>query len=325
VKDNTHLLVLLDGQSVVKSLRQKISADQLPRKKLRTSCPIESAVLRKIVADKNISLKTSWKKGHAGITGNELADSAANATSSALQLGIIQQAHFQTLITDSINITPMFLKGDTVNCAFLKLIRKCVNQKSTEKIKKIVRQVHGVNCKEEALHVGLNPPKSLNKLRHYRFKLRIAAGYLPTPEFNAKRQRQNIPDKCNNCDLHIIADQDHAINNCAFTDKFSIEVLAKNKQKMNSAVHSLLAAGIICAKNGFYIPKMTKGAASSISSGISKAFLKKIWQPYAALPANIAPEPSLPPILGPRRIIACLLCSSLSNCACRHSAVECHF
>jgi ribonuclease HI len=76
--------VLLDGQSVVKSLRQKISADQSPRKKLRTSCPIEWGVLRKIVADKNISLKTRWIEGHAGITGTELADSAANATSSAL-------------------------------------------------------------------------------------------------------------------------------------------------------------------------------------------------------------------------------------------------
>jgi hypothetical protein len=202
---------------------------------------------------------------------------------------------------------------------------KCDTQKSTEKIKKIIRQVHSANCQEEALLVRLNPPKSLNELRHYRFKLPTAAGYLPTPEFNAKRQRQNIPDKCNNCDLHIIADQNHAINNCTFIDKFSIEVLVKNKQTMNSAVNSLLAAGIICGKNGFNIPKMTKGVASSISSGISTAFFKKIWKPYAALPANIAPEPPPPPILGPHRIVACTLCSSLLNCCCRHSAVECHF
>jgi hypothetical protein len=166
-----------------------------------------------------------------------------------------------------------------VNCNFLILIRKCVNQKSTEKIKKVILQVHGVNCQEEALHVSLNPQKSLNELRHHRFKLPTAAGYLPTPEFNEKHQRQNIPNKCNSCDLRIIADQNLAINHCAFIDKFSIKELAKNKQTVNSAEHLLLAAGIICAKNGFYIPKMTKGAASSFSSRISKAFFKRIWKP----------------------------------------------
>jgi hypothetical protein len=57
-----------------------MSADQSRRKELGTSHPIEWAVLRKIVADKNILLKTCGIKGHAGITGNELAHSAANAT-----------------------------------------------------------------------------------------------------------------------------------------------------------------------------------------------------------------------------------------------------
>jgi hypothetical protein len=72
-----------------KIAKTKNDCRSISRKKPRTSLPIEWVVLRKIVDDKNILLKTPWIKGHAGITGNELSNFAANATSSALQLSII--------------------------------------------------------------------------------------------------------------------------------------------------------------------------------------------------------------------------------------------
>jgi hypothetical protein len=50
----------------------------LSRKKLQTPGPIEVAGLEKLVANKNILLKTRRIKGHAGISGKKLADMAAN-------------------------------------------------------------------------------------------------------------------------------------------------------------------------------------------------------------------------------------------------------
>jgi hypothetical protein len=101
--------VLLDEQSVVKSVKQKLSANPLPRKRLRTSCQIEWGIVRKIIADKNILQKTRRIKGHAGITGNELAALGAKTTSSPLQLGIISQTHFLTAVTQAIDITPIYM------------------------------------------------------------------------------------------------------------------------------------------------------------------------------------------------------------------------
>jgi hypothetical protein len=70
--------------------------------------------------NKNVLVKTGWLKGHASITGNKLADMAANPTSSALQLGIISQTHFQTAVTDTIDATLIYMYKNNVNCDFVK-------------------------------------------------------------------------------------------------------------------------------------------------------------------------------------------------------------
>jgi hypothetical protein len=88
----------------------KIFCRSIPKEKSVTSCPKEWAMIRKIVMNKNILLKTWGIKSHSGITGNKLADMADTSTSSALKLGIISQTHFQTALTDAIDITPMYTK-----------------------------------------------------------------------------------------------------------------------------------------------------------------------------------------------------------------------
>jgi Zn finger protein HypA/HybF involved in hydrogenase expression len=95
----------------------------------------------------------------------------------------------------------------------------------------------------------------LNDLCHYRFNLRVAASDLPTREFNFNLQRKKIPCRCNDCIQQVIADQNHAKNNCALINQSSIMDLAKKRQIMNPSVHSLLAEGVICANNGYVTKK----------------------------------------------------------------------
>jgi hypothetical protein len=84
---------------------------------------------------------------------------AATATSYALKLGFISQTHFRTAVPQAIDIRPMYMNRNSVDCKFIKLICECVNQKSAKKIKTVVRQVYRVDCQKRALSVGLNPPE----------------------------------------------------------------------------------------------------------------------------------------------------------------------
>jgi hypothetical protein len=117
---------------------------------------------------------------------------AANAASSSLQLGFMPQTYFQTAVTDAIDLMPMYMNGPKQSQLPQDHLQMCW-QKCTEKVKKTLRHVHGVNCKKTALMFWLSSPKNLNDLLHYWFELRVAAGYLLTPEFNSKCQSRNIP------------------------------------------------------------------------------------------------------------------------------------
>jgi hypothetical protein len=134
VKDNTHPLVLLDRQGLVKLIRQKLSADQSLRKKLRTSCLKEEGVLYKIVTDKNIVLKTCWIEGYAGRTRNDFSNIVANVSSCLAQLGLFTQMFFQKQETNNINILLVFMNKKTMNGDILKLVCQCVGHKGTKKV-----------------------------------------------------------------------------------------------------------------------------------------------------------------------------------------------
>jgi hypothetical protein len=75
--------------------------------------------------------------------------------------------------------------------------------------------------------------------------------------------------------VQILADQTYAIYYCIYTNQLSREEPAKNKLIINSFVHLLLAAGIICAAKGFTIPKLYGNAICFITSAVLKPLSSK--------------------------------------------------
>jgi hypothetical protein len=156
------------------------------------------------------------------------------------------------------------------------------------------------------------------EIAEYRFRLRVACGYLPTPVFVANRKRKTPSDQCPNCLSHEPPNAKHILLECDQSENPALNVDVMTNDLLRSANRTLITAGLVPRAFVSRNPTIFQSVARFNAIELWSQLFAKVWKPYNAKIAEVLPNENVPPDLtAATRPNKCLLCQSqAANCGC---------
>jgi hypothetical protein len=302
----------------VDSYVKRLSPNQTARKRLRQQCCVDWALLRLIIREKKLKVNMRWVKGHATNKENNIADRHANSASNAFALGMVKPSVMKPGILDKLDIRPLWDGPSMVNEDYLKRIRECVSGKHAILVKDILHSTHRDLPADVSIKMSLSPPGKTRAINDYCFRLRTAAGYLPTLTLVATRKRKKPPDKCPGCDNITQPNAKHIFTTCNISSRLELRTTPITTSVIKNANATLLIAGLVTKKTMSDLIGTRQLAICKETLELSKGIFTNIWKPYntkrKAAEVQMTLEDDNTP---PTRPYPCLRCrSTLSRCSC---------
>jgi hypothetical protein len=192
-------------------------------------------LLRLLIREKKLKVNMRWFKGHTTNKENNIADCHANSARNAFALGMVKPSVMKPGILDKLDIRPLWDGPSIVNEDYLKRIRECVSGKHAILVKDILRSTNRDLPADVSIKTSLSPPEKNRELNDYRFRIRTAAGYLPTPTLVATRKRKKPPDKCPGCDNITLSNAKHIFTTCNISSRLELRTTPISTSVINNA------------------------------------------------------------------------------------------
>jgi ribonuclease HI len=184
ISENTFLMIYTDLKSATATSKKHQFGHKTPQQMLRSACPVELSILRNLTHRQYKHITLKWIQFHNRQPLNELADRKSNDASTAMQLGIADYNRTNPLILKQIEIKFLYQHSKIVNKDFGELLRNLVQLKILVTIERIIADPHSCNRELKSTTHALPPTTFFKNIPGLRFRLRLAAGLLPTPELS---------------------------------------------------------------------------------------------------------------------------------------------